>query len=66
MSYFHGLFCYSLTRLGGSYYMLSRSLGPEFGGSMGLIFALANALAVGMHIVGFAETARHLMSVRLL
>lgn len=45
--------------------MVSRGLGPEFGGSMGLIFALANALAVGMHIVGFAETVRDIIRVRV-
>lgn len=41
--------------------MISRSLGPEFGGSIGLIFALANAVGAAMHIIGFAETVRDLM-----
>lgn len=43
--------------------MLSRALGPEFGGSMGLITALANACAVALHIISFAETCRDLMKV---
>ncbi|XP_074649682.1 solute carrier family 12 member 2-like [Tubulanus polymorphus] len=46
---------------GGAYYMISRSLGPEFGGAIGLIFSLANAVAVAMYVVGFAETVRDLM-----
>ncbi|XP_067119704.1 solute carrier family 12 member 2-like isoform X2 [Centruroides vittatus] len=46
---------------GGTYYMISRSLGPEFGGSIGLIFALANAVAVAMCVVGFAETVTDIM-----
>uniref|UniRef100_A0A8B9LMQ0 Solute carrier family 12 member 2 n=1 Tax=Astyanax mexicanus TaxID=7994 RepID=A0A8B9LMQ0_ASTMX len=45
----------------GAYYLISRSLGPEFGGSIGLIFAFANAVAVAMYVVGFAETVVELL-----
>lgn len=50
---------------GGAYYLISRSLGPEFGGSIGLIFAFANAVAVAMYVVGFAETVVELLAVSL-
>uniref|UniRef100_A0A670KJV1 Solute carrier family 12 member 1 n=1 Tax=Podarcis muralis TaxID=64176 RepID=A0A670KJV1_PODMU len=50
-------------RGGGAYYLISRSLGPEFGGSIGLIFAFANAVAVAMYVVGFAETVVELLKV---
>ncbi|XP_062614460.1 solute carrier family 12 member 3-like [Saccostrea cucullata] len=46
---------------GGAYYMISRSLGPEFGGSIGVVFSLANAIGAAMYIVGFAETVQGLM-----
>ncbi|KTG31764.1 hypothetical protein cypCar_00031420, partial [Cyprinus carpio] len=49
-------------RGGGAYYLISRSLGPEFGGSIGLIFAFANAVAVAMYVVGFAETVVELLN----
>ncbi|XP_067144436.1 solute carrier family 12 member 2-like isoform X2 [Centruroides vittatus] len=47
---------------GGTYYMISRSLGPEFGGAIGLIFSLANAIAIAMYVVGFAETLSDLLT----
>ncbi|XP_063782125.1 solute carrier family 12 member 1 isoform X1 [Pseudophryne corroboree] len=52
-----------IVRGGGAYYLISRSLGPEFGGSIGLIFAFANAVAVAMYVVGFSETVVDLLKV---
>ncbi|EFA05305.2 bumetanide-sensitive sodium-(potassium)-chloride cotransporter [Tribolium castaneum] len=51
---------------GGTYYMISRSLGPEFGGSIGLIFALANAVACAMYVVGFCESLNALLTTHQL
>lgn len=42
--------------------MISRSLGPEFGGSIGLIFSLANAVACAMYVVGFCESMNSLLA----
>ncbi|KAG0231094.1 hypothetical protein BGW42_000511 [Actinomortierella wolfii] len=42
-------------RGGGPYYLISRSLGPEFGGSIGLIYFLGAVLAGGMNVLGFVE-----------
>lgn len=55
-------FFWSLIFVGGTYYMISRSLGPEFGGSIGLIFSLANAVACAMYVVGFCESMNSLLA----
>uniref|UniRef100_A0A8C2AYK3 Solute carrier family 12 member 10, tandem duplicate 3 n=1 Tax=Cyprinus carpio TaxID=7962 RepID=A0A8C2AYK3_CYPCA len=46
---------------GGTYFMISRSLGPELGAPIGLLFAFANAIACALHTVGFSETVRDLL-----
>ncbi|KAG6175174.1 hypothetical protein E4U51_006007 [Claviceps purpurea] len=45
-------------RGGGAYYLISRSLGPEFGGAIGILFFLAQALNTAMNIVGLLDCIR--------
>ena len=40
---------------GGAYYLISRSLGVEFGGAIGVVFYLAQAISVAMYVMGFTE-----------
>ncbi len=40
---------------GGAYYLISRSLGVEFGGAIGVVFYLAQAISVAMYVIGFTE-----------
>ena len=42
-------------RGGGAYFLISRSLGVEFGGAIGGIFYLAQAISVSMYVLGFTE-----------
>ena len=43
-------------RTGGAYYMISRSLGIETGGAVGIPLYLAQGLSVALYTVGFAES----------
>ncbi|KAI8961563.1 amino acid permease-domain-containing protein [Daldinia sp. FL1419] len=40
---------------GGAYYLISRSLGPEFGGSIGILFYLAQVVNTSLNIVGLID-----------
>lgn len=43
-------------KTGGAYYMISRSLGIEAGGAVGIPLYLAQALSVALYTIGFAES----------
>ena len=40
---------------GGAYFLISRSLGVEFGGAIGVVFFLAQTISVSMYVIGFTE-----------
>lgn len=42
-------------RGGGAYYMISRSLGPEFGGAIGIIFCAGQTFNASLNVLGFIE-----------
>ena len=43
-------------RVGGAYYMISRALGIEAGGAVGLPLYIAQALSLALYTIGFAES----------
>jgi len=40
---------------GGDYYLISRTLGPEFGGAIGSVLFLAQSVSIAFYLIGFGE-----------
>ena len=57
-------FCFVFL-VGGTYFMIARSLGPAFGAAIGVIFTLANIINVSLNLQGFADIVVGLMNVRI-
>jgi amino acid transporter len=45
---------------GGDYYLISRTLGPEFGGALGIVLFLAQSVSIGFYCIGFGEVLAQL------
>ncbi len=45
-------------KTGGNYYMISRSLGLEIGGAIGVPLFLSQAISVAFYVIGFTEALR--------
>ncbi|MFC2150969.1 Na-K-Cl cotransporter [Bacteroidota bacterium] len=43
-------------KTGGAYYMISRSLGVEIGGAIGIPLYMAQAFSIALYIIGFSES----------
>jgi amino acid transporter len=52
-------------RTGGVYYLISRSLGPSSGGTIGILFYLATTFSSGMSIIGAVEALEVSTHVKL-
>ena len=45
---------------GGDYYLISRSLGVEYGGALGIVLFLAQSISVAFYLLGFGEAMNEL------
>jgi len=46
---------------GGDYYLISRTLGLEFGGAIGIVLYLAQSVSIAFYCIGFAEVIAGLL-----
>jgi len=46
---------------GGDYYLISRTLGLEFGGAIGVVLFLAQSVSIGFYCIGFGEALSSLL-----
>ncbi len=47
---------------GGDYYLISRTLGVEFGGALGLVLFLAQSVSIAFYCIGFGEAVAALLT----
>ncbi len=47
---------------GGDYYLISRTLGLEFGGAIGIVLFLAQSVSIGFYCIGFGEVLAGIVS----
>jgi len=50
---------------GGDYYLISRTLGHEFGGAIGIVVFLAQSVSIAFYCLGFGEVLADLLSTNL-
>ena len=48
-------------RGGGDYYLISRTLGSQFGGAIGVVLFLAQAVSVAFYCIGFGEATAQML-----
>ncbi|MDH5616339.1 MAG: amino acid permease, partial [Acidimicrobiia bacterium] len=48
---------------GGDYYLISRTLGLEFGGALGIVLFLAQAVSIAFYAIGFGEGAAAILGI---
>ncbi|GAB3020401.1 amino acid permease [Bowmanella dokdonensis] len=48
---------------GGFYYVISRTIGPAFGGALGLTLFLSISISVAFYVMGLAEVVAHLVAL---
>jgi amino acid transporter len=51
---------------GGDYYLISRTLGLEFGGAIGLVLFLAQSVSIAFYCIGFGEALHSMLADPLL
>lgn len=47
---------------GGDYYLISRTLGLEFGGAIGIVLFLAQSVSIGFYCIGFGEVVNAMLA----
>jgi amino acid transporter len=48
---------------GGDYYLISRTLGPQFGGAIGIVLFLAQSVSIAFYAIGFGEAVAAVIGV---